>query len=349
MSVAAQRQLRAAITERRFDRVYYLHGDDDFRKDEAAQQLVDAAVDPEMRAFNFEMYRANELNGDQLAVALSTLPMFGGRRVVVIRDVAALRKGARTALDTYLESPSPDTVLILLAAGGAKPDGAIVRRATEVAFPPLSSDKLSAWLVQYARRNDITLNEDAAAFLVESVAHDLGQAVGELDKLASYTGGRQIEVSAVEAIVGVRRTETVNELLDAVAMRNTTRAAELTSRVLTQPKVTAVNVVSQLGMQMLGIAWGRGMVDRGTPVARVERMLFQFIREGTYLQRPWGDAAQAWARAIPLWSAADLRSAITQLVATDLALKDTRVSSEEATLLSLVLALCAGASRRRAA
>jgi DNA polymerase-3 subunit delta len=55
--------------------------------------------------------------------------------------------------------------------------------------------------------------------------------------------------------------------------------------------------------------------------------------------RPWGEAKSVWARAVERWSADDLRRGLRLLLEADVALKDTRVSSEEQVLLSLVLAL----------
>ena len=82
MSVAAQRQLRSAIDDRRFDPVYYFSGDDDYRKDEAVAQLVVAAVDPATADFNLDTFRAAEVDAERLDVSLSSLPMLAQRRVV---------------------------------------------------------------------------------------------------------------------------------------------------------------------------------------------------------------------------------------------------------------------------
>jgi DNA polymerase-3 subunit delta len=67
--------------------------------------------------------------------------------------------------------------------------------------------------------------------------------------------------------------------------------------------------------------------------------------------RPWGEAVEAWARAAERASRASLDRALNALLAADLALKDTRVSTEEQMLATLVLEICAGEDvpHRRAA
>jgi len=344
MSVAAQRQLRSAIDDRRFDPVYYLSGDDDYRKDEAVAQLVAAAVEPATADFNFDSFRASEVDAERLDIALSSLPMLAERRVVVVRDVGALKKAVRGVLDRYLASPARDTTLVLTSPAGDKPDAAIADRATAVPFPSLDGAQMLTWLAQHARKIGAELEADSIPLLADAVGADLAHAAGEIDKLASYAGNRPITVADVEAIVGMRRGETVADLLDAVAARDGARAVSLVGIVLSHPKTSAVPVVNNLAVQALAMSWARAARDGGLNASRVESELFRLLKAGAaFPGRPWSDAVKCWARNLPRWSAGDLESALDHLLAADLALKDSRVSSEEGVVTSLVLALCAPA------
>ena len=51
--------------------------------------------------------------------------------------------------------------------------------------------------------------------------------------------------------------------------------------------------------------------------------------------------ATAWSRMLQSWTPGDMDSALDSLLAADAALKDTRASSAEQLLSSLVLSLCA--------
>ena len=126
MSVAAQRAFHKSLRERTFAPVYLVQGDDEYLKDDAVRQLIAAAVDPATRDFNLEVRRGGEIDGGALGSLLDTPPMMAERRVVVIRDLAALRKDAKATLDRYLKNPAPDTVLALVASGdGAKLDKSV--------------------------------------------------------------------------------------------------------------------------------------------------------------------------------------------------------------------------------
>jgi DNA polymerase-3 subunit delta len=180
----------------------------------------------------------------------------------------------------------------------------------------------------------------------------LYQLAGELDKLASYVAGRSAEIAEddVAAVVGVRRGETQSDLLDAVAERNVARALELIPHILAQPKTTAVSVVMALSTQMLAISWGRAKLDEGLSRGRLNQEYFDLLREtGAFTGRPWGSATAVWARAADRWSRESLDRALDSLLETDIALKESRVSSEEQLLSTLVLSLCAEQPRSAAA
>jgi hypothetical protein len=65
--------------------------------------------------------------------------------------------------------------------------------------------------------------------------------------------------------------------------------------------------------------------------------------------RSWTEAVTAWNAALPKWSLADLDRALRLLHAADRSLKDTRISTDEAILASLILAMATPTRPRRAA
>jgi DNA polymerase-3 subunit delta len=346
----AHRDLRKGIQNRSFERAYYFHGDDEYLKDEKIREMIDAVVDPATRDFNLDVRRGNEVDAESLLSLLSTPPMLAERRLVVVRDVQALKKDARAALDRYLAAPAPDVVVLLIAPAGAKADAVLTETTAAVEFEPLTGDRVPRWVNHHVTTSlESTITPGAVDLLVSAVGNDLPQLAAELDKLASYANGGEIDEDAVSAVVGVRRGETLGDFLDRVLARDAPGALAIIDHVLTQPKVSAVTVVMALTTQTLALAWARAARDRGFPSAGVERELFNLLKEaGPYLGRPWGEAVSAWSRAVSGWTMPALEQAIDALLAADFALKESRLSSDEQLLASLVLTLC-GASRRAAA
>ena len=350
MASAGEKALYAALKKREFDPVYYFYGDDDFLKDIRIREVVDTAIDPATRDFNLEQRRGVELDAEALDSLLSTPPMLAERRVVVVRDLDKLKKDARALLERYLERPSADTLLLLVAPAGAKPERSIVDRSTALEFAPLAGDRVAKWVVY---QTEIvlgrTMTPDAVSLLIEAVGEELSQLAVELEKLASFSDGT-IDEAAVTAVVGIRRSESLGALLDAVAARDATAALALIDGVLQLPKTSAVSIVMNLTTQTLALAYGEAARARGVAQRSLFNEYMSLLKEtGAYSGRSWGDAVSAWTKYSDRWTAEQLDAALATLLAADVALKETKISSDEQLLTSLVLALCGTGSSRRAA
>ena len=337
--------LQTAVQKKQFDAAYYLHGEEEFRKEDAIRYVIDHAVDPMTRDFNLDQRKGEELDGEALASLLSMPPMMAERRVVVIRDVTALRRDARAALEKYLSSPAHDLLLLLSAPGDAKPDKTLSQRATPVEFEPLSGAQLPKWIVARAEKLGARITPEATSLLHDAVGTDLAQLATEIDKLIAYAGSTAIDEDAVSAVVGIRREETLASLLDAIAVRDVPRALTALTGVLQHPKTTAVYVVMTLTTQMLALALGK---------ARGARSTFDYIQilktgSANLVGRSWGEAAAAWVRAAPKWSAPELDHALGVLLQADVALKQSRVSSEEQVMATAILRMCSSIGQRFAA
>ena len=345
---AAQKALFNAIEKRAFDPAYHFVGDDDFRKHEALNLLVNAAVDPATRDFNYEARRGSEIGGEALGSLLGTPPMLAERRVVVIRDAAALKKDAKTAVEEYLDRPAPDVILVLLQPTSEKPEPRF-SKATMVVFDPITGPQLTRWIAMRAEHHGAKITAGAAELLQGSVGNDLPQLNIEIEKLATYTNGAEIDEAAVGAIVGVRREESLSALLDAVGNRDAAAALRILPGLLEQPKSSGVFIVMVLGMQVLGTGFARARLAKNVPPQRLSGEIMNMIKEsGGYPGRSWTEASNAWIKAAPKWPSSDLFAAALALHWADRALKESGRTTEEGILQSAILAMCQTKGRRAA-
>lgn len=352
MPAADSKVLRAAVKDGVFAPAYYLYGDDDYLKDEELKRVLEAAVDPATRDFNFENLRGADLDAETLGSMLSTPPMMADRRVMVIRDAGALKKDARAMLDKYLKNPASDVLLLLVAPSGAKEDKGLVSKATAVEFAPLAGNRIPKWIAYYVEHDlKASITEGAITLLQESVGTELAQLRIELDKLISYTAGGPINEAAVEAVVGVRSGETMGDFLDAVARRDPKTALAMLGPVLQQPKSSGVTMVMALTAQTICMGWAQAQRERGAGPGKISGELFNVLKTSgsVFTGRSWGEFVSTCARESERWSARAIDDALDALLAADAALKETRLSSEEQLLANLVLTLCGAPLRRRAA
>lgn len=335
--------LLRGLKKRAPDPVYFLHGDEDVLKDEAVRALVDVAVDAAARDFNLDTRFAADLDPEAFHALVNTPPMLADRRAVVLRGVDQLGKRKsklRDELVRYLRSPNPTTVLVLIAAAGEEPDAEIARATTSVAVGALEPERVRRWVTHHASKLALTLEPEAVELLVAAVGNDLSGLARELEKLAAVAGTRAATTADVSALVGVRRGETVLDLVDAALARQVAKAAPLVEPVLEQAGMSGVKIVTSLGTHLVGTALARAERDRGTH--NVEDAVFDQLRAARpYGLRNYRDEAARWARWSSLWTAAELSRALRATLAADRALKGTTVSDDRGIVMQLVLGFAA--------
>ncbi len=353
MSLPAERAFRNALKAKAFTPVYYFYGEDEYLKGEAVHELIESAVERATRDFNLDVRSASDLDAESIGSLLGTPPMMAERRMVVIREVASLKKESRASLDRHIArvpaDGTADVILVLVAQGGerAKADKALERLPGATEFVPLPANRVPRWIAHYAREKlHVAISPGAIELLHRAVGNDLPALAGELDKLASYVGDAEIDAAAVAAVAGVRRGETLGDFLDSISAREAPRALGMLSHVLTLPKVSGVSVVMALTTQMLAISFGVGLREQGASSSRIDDAFWDLIKTIRNVWRPWGEARAAWSKTLSLWDPDSVDSALEALLRADIALKETRVSSDAQILSTLVLVICSDMTTR---
>src|SRR6267378_2664398 len=326
--------------------VYLLHGDEDVLKDEAIRALVDRAVGSS-RDFNLDVRFAPDLTPEAFHALVNTPPMLAERRAVVIRGVEQLGKRKTKLRDEvvrYLASPNPTTSLVLVVAAGEEPDADLVRASTSVALGALAAERVARWLQHHASTLGLTLAVDATELLLKAVGNDLSTLSRELEKLGPLTGGgggaggRPVTADDVSSLVGVRRDETVFDLVEAALERRAARAAQLVEPVLEQAGMSGVKILSLLGTHLVGTALARAERDRGVPVARLPDTIYRHLQSvRPYGMRSYKEEAARWTAWSGFWTARELARALRAALAADNALKTATVSDDRGIVTQLVL------------
>ncbi len=338
--------LRRSLAKGDVQPVYYLHGDEDFLKDDAVRLIVDSAVEAGTRDFNLDRRRAPELTAEDFQTLVGTPPMMAARRGVVVTEVECLQQrrprqqALKTAVGGYLKRPSSDTVLVLVQTAGEKPDPALVELAWTVDVSPLPPERVGRWIQHHAGTLGLTIEPDAARHLQAAVGEDLQQLSAELQKLAVATTGRAATIADVADLVGVRSGETVYDFVDAVSGRRFAAAAAMVPTLVASPGSSGVRLLGALGTVLVGLALARARLDaRDGPGQATSRVLNAMFEARPMGLRPWKEEAARWVRDAAGWSRSELETGLEALVRADARLKDTRLAGEAEVVVETVLAL----------
>lgn len=297
--------------------VYFLHGDEEYLKERAAQAIIAAHIDPATRDFNLDQVRGSTVTPETFASLCQTPPMLTDWRVVVVRDAHAMASSAqlRSAVEDVLAHPVPGLALVLVARlpdrSKAKFYQQLIRHAVSVDFRSIATGDVPDWLMARAEQRGIELEAEAARSLAAAAGTELGLLVQELDKLAEYVGDRaRIRTEDVAAVVGPVPRHNRWDWIDAVGEHEFSKARAALAALLGAGE-TGVGLVIALGTHFLRLA---------TAAAGGEAALGQALPP----HQRW--LAKRVARQARRWNAHELDAALDDLLRADRLLKTTSLA-----------------------
>ncbi|MEO9529987.1 DNA polymerase III subunit delta [Roseibium sp.] len=203
--------------------VVLVFGPDTGLVSERATRLVSKASEGESDPFNLIKIDASELSSDpdRLIDEVLTIPLFGGRRIVWVKDASG--KNLAPALDPVLKLQDWQT-LVVLEAGDIK-KGVGLRKLVEphkraIALPCYAdNDRGIDQLIDAETRDaGLTITHEARAALHSLLGGDRMASRGELKKLCLYALNKgKIESEDITAVIGDASAFEMSELIDAAA------------------------------------------------------------------------------------------------------------------------------------
>lgn len=220
----------------------------------------------------------------ELMSALDTPTLLGGRRLIVVHDAHDLKKDHLAALERYAASPSPHSVLVLIASGKSKLEALVKDVGTIVSLDAPKGRKLVTWLRGRASDQGLKIDDRAAWALIDAIGTELRDLDGALSQLSTaYGSGARVGAAEVRQMFSRLADERVFAFMDAVGDRRLQPAMVALRRLLDQGDEPLV-VFSRLAGQVRNMLKARRHVDRGAkavgealrmPGWRAERLMKQ--------------------------------------------------------------------------
>lgn len=311
--------------------VVCLLGDEPYLVGKALREIeaeVLAGGDP---ALNREAFEAPDATSAAVRNAAETLPFFGDRKLVIVRDAHRWNADQWKKLAPYLESPNPSTCLVLIAEKVDRRLAAgklLVKSAQVIECQRPRDGELGRWARQMAEERGLKLDPRVAQALVLRVGPDLQLLSQEIEKLRTFAGeDGKVAPEDLEALVGESRGTTVFALCDALGTRDLPRALGALRRLLAlgEPPVRLLYMIAR-HFRHLRIA--RDLQERPGRVDQKEAAKIMGVHPFV--------AANALKQAAG-WEGKDLGTVLGRLVAADLSLK---TGGGREVLEGLVLTLC---------
>jgi DNA polymerase-3 subunit gamma/tau len=146
-------------------------------------------------------------------------PVSGRHKVYILDEAHMLSPQAWNAFLKTLEEPPPRTIFVLATTEAQKVLPTVVDRCHRFDFTRPSVEEVGTVLRRVAGEEQIEVEPGALALIARHATGSFRDALGTLEQLVTYAGGRQIEAPDVLAVLGVTDSEQLFEALDAVIAR----------------------------------------------------------------------------------------------------------------------------------
>jgi len=157
-------------------------------------------------------------------------PVSGRHKVYILDEAHMLSPQAWNAFLKTLEEPPPRTIFVLATTEAQKVLPTVVDRCHRFDFGRPTVEQVATVLERVATEEGIEVEKGALALIARHATGSFRDALGTLEQLVTYAGGRPIEPPDVLAVLGVADAEQLFDAVDAVIARDPARALRAAAR-----------------------------------------------------------------------------------------------------------------------
>ncbi len=221
--------------------MYWISGDETLLVQEALDFLRQCAQKKGFTERTRIPVESNNEWGELLFANAHSLSLFAEQRILEL-DLrgAKLNAGNSEILQKYAQKPAENTLLLIYSHKlDAKTEQtkwykAIEKQAVMIPVWPVTIEQLPQWLIQRAKKAQLTLTKEAAVRLAHQVEGNLLAAAQEIEKLSLLQPQATIDEHALDNIIANHTHFDVFHLVDSILIGNRQRALHILQNLLAE-------------------------------------------------------------------------------------------------------------------
>lgn len=269
--------------------VVLVRGNEAVLVDDVAKKLAAHSVPEREGGIQAETLSASEATPSQLSDVLFSLSFFSAKRILIIRNLEDIAFEAKNVLLRYLDSPSPDILLLLTLYDDDRSDRKdrmanlkkleslkdvlkkITAKGDVVECSLRGKNAVSEWIVEEAGKYGKKLTPSALSHFMEYIGNNASRAPMELKKLSIYCGERNVITEEdISALVVPHFESTTFMMIDAVCAGRTKQAMGFLERLIDQ-KVKPQEMIYWLSRQFKLLLQAKLLHEKGFHASRAGR------------------------------------------------------------------------------
>lgn len=273
------KQLAQDIKSGNFKPVYLIYGEEAFLKKSYKNRMKEAMVGDD--TMNFHYFEGKGIDLKEIISLADTMPFFGDRRLILMEDSGLFKGSGAESLVEYLPQ-MPDTTCILFVESEVDKRNRLYKKVKDIGYAAemVRQDvkQLSAWAGGILAKEGKKITGRTMELFLSKTGDDMENIRMELEKLISYTMGRDVITDQdVEEICTIRVTNKIFEMVAAIVNRKTRTAMDLYEDLLTlkEPPMRILFLIARQFNQILQVKelMAQGM-DRGSIASKLKMQPF---------------------------------------------------------------------------
>lgn len=260
--------LNQDIKDRSFKPVYLLYGEEAFLKNSYKNQLKSAITQGD--TMNFNQFGGKSIDVKELISLADTMPFFSEKRMILVEDSGFFKSPAEE-LVSYLPQ-IPDTTCMVFVESEVDKRGRMFKKIKELGYAAEMErqdiGQLAKWAGTLLSREGKKLTGQTMELFLSMTGDDMENIRMELEKLISFTLGREVITNEdVAAICTERTANKIFEMVNSIVNRQTKKALALYEDLLTlkEPPMRILFLIARQFNQLLQVKelMGKGMDKSG--------------------------------------------------------------------------------------
>ena len=222
------RNINQDIKECQFKKMYLLYGTEGYLRKQYRDKIRTAICGDD--TMNYAYFEGKGINVDEVISIADTMPFFAERRLVVIEN-SGFFKNANEKMVDYIDQ-LPESTILLFVEEEADKRGKLFKKVKELGYVCELSEQspaiLAKWISGMVRAEQKQMSNGAIEYLLAATGTDMNYISTEMEKLFSYTIGKdEITIEDINAVGTTMIVSKVFEMIDAMGSKNRRKALKL--------------------------------------------------------------------------------------------------------------------------
>jgi DNA polymerase III subunit gamma/tau len=166
--------------------------------------------------------------------SVSVMPFSSKYKVYILDEAHMLSKSAFNALLKTLEEPPSYVIFILATTEIHKIPETVISRCESYTFKKPNQKILKDMVIKTAKSEGYVIDQSSAELIALLGDGSFRDTHGILQKVINSSNDNKICVEEVEKVTGAPKSEIVDEIIDAISIKDSDKALELISKAVSQ-------------------------------------------------------------------------------------------------------------------